>query len=108
MDEFHTLRKHPRGIIPAGSRFAQEHRFGFPNRYPYFTGMERVYGKKYLDESSFRSLIRKITAGIDPDSRDNLEVLENILPSLPVMMPGGIRSRTSAWSRISISLSTGG
>lgn len=49
---------------------------------------------KYLDESSFRSLIHQITAGIDPDSRDNLEVLETILPSFHAYVDAVVSGET--------------
>ncbi len=49
---------------------------------------------KYLDESSFKSLMHQITTGIDPDSRDNLEVLETILPSFHAYVDAVVSGET--------------
>ena len=49
---------------------------------------------KYLDESSFSSLVRQITTGINPDSRDNMEVLETILPSFHTYVDAVVSGET--------------
>lgn len=55
---------------------------------------------QYLNESSLRELVRRITTGIDPESREDLETLENILPSfhayVDAVVSGEIRLLLSA------------
>ena len=49
----------------------------------------------YLNETAFRDLIRRVTTGIDPESREDQEVLESILPSFHAYVDAVVTGETS-------------
>lgn len=50
---------------------------------------------KYFNETAFTELIRRITTGIDPESVEDQEALESILPSFHAYVDAVVRGETA-------------
>ena len=49
---------------------------------------------KYLNETALMDLIRRVITGIDPETREDQEVLESILPSFHAYVDSVVRGET--------------